>query len=128
MLNVATPPTAVAVRVPESVPVPLARLTVNTSVTVASTTPSFRAWITGCVPSARPLIDPAGCVVTSNTRSETFREMSCSTPLPSQTTGPFLLTTAGCPLILKEISSPGSAPSSTPGVSESSLYTGMAAK
>ena len=58
----------------------------------------------------------------------TSREMSKAEPSASQITGPFLITTAGRLLILKTISSPGSAPSSTPGVRTSSRYTAMAAK
>ena len=127
--KVATPATAVVVRVPERTPAPLARLTVNTSVTVTSTTPFFRARTTGCVTRGCPLVEPPGCTEISRPMVLGMSsEMSYCDPLASQVTGPPRLTTADSPLISKAMASPGSAPSSTPGVSTSSRYTAMAAK
>ena len=62
----ATPAVAVAVKVPDNVPSPLAKITVKSSVTVTSATPPLTALTTGAGDNTWPLMDPSGCTNTSN--------------------------------------------------------------
>ena len=61
-VNVATPPAAVSVSVPDKTPAPLARLRVTSPEYVPSKAPEMSALTTGCVTNGWPLTEPAGWI------------------------------------------------------------------
>jgi hypothetical protein len=80
-VNVATPFTAVTTVVPDSVPEPLAMLTVTGAESLTTLLLPSRICTTGCVLSALPEVLPTGCTLTASCVGVAARTVMLALPL-----------------------------------------------